>query len=167
MIKQRKLSVCYICCLMKGMQNKKTYRTILSVFLGVAILMGSTGFVLVSHECQHTGNKTYVISGNHGTEMACCEHEANSCCSDNHSSEPCPFAIMGEETCCEHESEKIQLPGFTITDKSVEKETPLLTEVHEQHNVQQVNNTANFISNLYPYKLPGKKTLLINCQFLA
>ena len=152
---------------MKDMRSNKTFKTVLSILLGLAILMGSTGFVLVSHECQHTGAKTYVISGNNGTETTCCEHEISSCCSESPGNESCAFTVWGEEPCCEHESATIQLPGFTITDKSVEDEKPFLSEIHEHYIVPLVYHTNNLISNFYPDKLPGKKKLLINCQFLA
>ncbi|MBS0010251.1 MAG: hypothetical protein KFF49_02510 [Bacteroidales bacterium] len=150
------------------MNRKRTYRAVLAMITLAAVLLGSMGFVIQSHQCSHSGVKVYALSGTHGMEEACCEHHSSSCCSHaGDSNNSCTMWFPDEEPCCQHENATLQLPVFSISDKSTEKDLPFIAETKGLRPVPEsrINRAVSVIP--CQNKHGGKEILLFNCQFLA
>ena len=143
------------------MCKNRIFRALFSVFIGVAILLGSTGFVIQTHECQYTGSKVYVFAGDDKPENKCCDHDDFVCC------EAGTCDRYDQEPCCKHETEVIQLPGFTISDKNTEKDVPLIAESLTFVPAPEINRTDIYIYRPYHNKHGGKEILILNCQSLT
>ena len=153
------------------MYKNRIYRALFSLIIGVAILLGSTGFVIQTHECQYTGSKVYVLAGDHKPENKCCDHGEFKCCevvTDGQRPDSCGNKdLLRSEPCCKHEIDLVQLPGFTISDKNTEKDVPLIAESLTFVPVPEINRTDIYIYLPYHNKHGGKEILILNCQSLT
>jgi hypothetical protein len=81
---------------------------VLSILLGFAFFIGSTGFTMVIHNCTACGDH-YVISGiflsPEELEDHCCEAAENHCTPD--------VSISFEGACCHFTIENLKLTNFT------------------------------------------------------
>jgi hypothetical protein len=145
-------------------------RALYSLVIGVAILLGSTGFVIQTHECQHSGSKVYVMVGHAQQENICCDQDdLRSCESEtDHYQYSCGNPdILSSEPCCEHKVQVVQLPGFTISDKNIEKNIPLIAGLPTIIPALEIRSSDISIYRPFNNKHGGKDLLILNCQSLT
>lgn len=143
------------------MYRIRLFKTLLSLITVVAILLGSSGFVILKHECRYSGSEVYIYTGDNKPESACCNHDDNTCCE----AEVCER--YNNDSCCENKIEVLQLPGFTISDKTTEKEFSLISESLQFTTVPEIKRTDLFVHRSYQVKHRGKDILIFHCQSLT
>jgi len=144
-------------------------RALLTSVIGVAIILGSTGFVIQTHECQHNGDKVYVLAGHDQQENRCCDHNDLKCCESetDYSHDACGNPeILSSEPCCTHEFDLVQLPGFPVSDTNIEREIPLIAELMIFLPVPEIKRTDISTYRTFHNNHGGKDILIINCQLL-
>jgi hypothetical protein len=170
MFKQIKLPDCYICIKGRCMYISRINRALFSLLCGVAILLGSTGFVMQTHECKYNGSRVYVLAGHTKEVNRCCDHDDLRCCESEteHSPGLCvnPDSLRSEP-CCKHEVGVVQLPGFTLSDKNIERDIPLIAELLTFLHVPKIKSTDISIYGSFHNKYGGKDILILNCQSLT
>ena len=152
------------------MYTGRINRALFSLVIGVAILLGSTGFVIQTHECKHSGSKVYVMSGHAQQENSCCDHNDFRCCESETDSNPgyCGnHDMLNSEPCCEHEFDLVQLPGFTITDTNIEREISVVSAFPTFLPAPGIKRTYISIYRPFNNKHGGKRILILNCQSLT
>jgi len=152
------------------MYTGRINRALFAIVTGVAILLGSTGFVIQTHECQHCGSSIHVLAGHAQPDNRCCDHDNLRCCESetDHTKNSCGNpAILDSEPCCKHEVDVIQLPGFTVTDTNIEREIPLVTELPTILPAPEIKRTNISIYRPLNNKHGGKDILILHCQSLT
>ncbi len=152
------------------MYISKINRALFSLVIGVAIILGSTGFVIQTHECKHNGDKVYVLAGHDQQENRCCDHNDLRCCESETGHYPgsCGYNdSLGSEPCCKHEFDLVQLPGFTVSDTNIEREIPLIAELLTFLPAPEIKRTDISTYRIYHNKHGGKDILILNCQSLT
>ena len=153
------------------MTIRKIYRTSLSALLAVIVLLGTTGFLIETHDCVNYGvdHRIILFDMDESVNDDCCsETSSKSCCSsetnDKESDNKTDLCSSVPGSCCEYTSESIKLTEVLIAEKSeinfdsgiintsvfiakpvLLKTFPDLREIHNKHG--------------------GSEILKINCQY--
>ena len=150
------------------MKIRNIYKAVLSILTTVAILLGSCGFIMLSHECSYSGHKVYALAADHSHGEVCCDHDENNCCdTEEQDRRSCSVIFSEEKNCCKHELATLQLPGFTISDKNSEKDFPFIAKRICYSYLTETKEDNQIVFHSFLNQHGGKQKLLINCQFLA
>jgi len=119
---------------------KRIYKAILALLLFLVIMLGTTGFLIEIHECQHCGTEISLIVFDyalHEDEDCYGEPVKESCCTSNEGeknssghSDQCNF---GSGTCCKYVTESYNLNQFLVKKTYVNNADLAIPEV--VHNI--------------------------------
>lgn len=152
------------------MHINRLNRALLSLVTGVAILFGSTGFVIQKHECRYDGSRYYVLAGYNQQENNSCDHNDLQCCPSQPDNSPpaCDHPdSFKPEPCCKDEFSVIRLPGFTFSDKNIEKDLPFIAIPEAYIQTPGLSRTDIPICIPFHNKHGGKEILILCCQSLT
>lgn len=152
---------------------EKPVKYLLIIILGLAVILGASGFSLIVHHC-FTSDLTEVSTvGGHSEN--CCHHtehshslEEGSCCSEENNSESQkPFAEISNK-CCEEGLLAVQgLPLYYKTNvpEICTEFLPVFSFI-SRISVFSAEKTGTFSFGIPPPKFSGKQILLLHQVFL-
>lgn len=133
---------------------------VLSILLGFAFVIGSTGFTMIIHNCTACGDHS-VISGIFLSpvepEDHCCEAAENHCTPD--------ASISFEGSCCHFTIENLKLTNYAPAVPEPVSEPAVLYTVIVIPFICQDNGLLNIKSDLHN-KHGGRYITILDCQIL-
>lgn len=152
---------------------EKPVKYLLIIILGLAVILGASGFSFIVHHCFTSENTEVSTKGGHTDN--CCHHpnhghttsEGNCCNEENKSETQKPFTEISHK-CCEEGLLAVQgLPLYNKTNvPEISAELLTVFSFIYQISVFPDEKTGTFSFGIPPPKFSGKQILLLHQVFL-
>lgn len=154
------------------MNNRIVYRTILALPLIMVVVLGSTGFQIETHDCQHCGADVDILLYKTSDKAdSCCSIKQEKTCCNNSSTQQDASGNDGKcnlntEECCSYETDSYTLDYYLVTEKLFHSFGFAIKESKVQNLIHVIARTEHVATSYYN-KNCGKHLSMLYCCYLT